>query len=80
MAAGPGMRRRGGCNAAVWGAVLRAGDAGAAGDEGIALPCAYRLAMQALQIGDERLVVLLAAGHLGQHCGSLAQQFLLQQL
>lgn len=75
MAAAPGMRCRDGCSATVQGAVFRG--CCNCGDEGIALPCAYRHAVQALQTGDEGLVVLLAVGHVVQHCGSLAQQLLL---
>lgn len=36
--------------------------------------------MQALQVDDERLVVFLAPGDLGERRGSLAQQLLLRQL
>lgn len=41
---------------------------------------AYLLAVQALQVDDERLVVFLAPGDLGERRGSLAQQLLLRQL
>lgn len=65
-----------------WGcAVPAAGEAEAEGDEGTAAgPCTHRLAVQALQVDDEGLVVILAPGDLGERRGSLAQQVVLREL
>lgn len=53
----------------------------AEGGEGTAAgPCTYRLAVQALQVDDEGLVVILAPGDLGERRGSLAQQVVLREL
>lgn len=66
----------------VWGAGAGAGPVQAArghtGSGSSAPP--YPAALQALQVDDERLVVLLALGDFGERGGSLAQQLLLRQL
>lgn len=73
----------------IWGAGSEAGPvlgggrgpgphSGAASGEAAAP--AYRLAVQALQVDDEELVVFLAPGDFPERRGSLAQQLLLRQL
>lgn len=67
--------------AGLWGARLPRGPelrSGAA--RGEAAGPAYHLAVQALQVEDERLVVCLAPGDFHERPGSLAQQLLLRQL
>lgn len=51
------------------------------GNKGTAAgPCTHRLAVEALQVDDEGLVVILAPGDLGERRGSLAQQVVLREL